>query len=103
MTDILHCPRCSETMIFDKALDFWKCPRCDGEWWEDTSKLQHLEREARYKKMEFDLREQLRWTIGAEPTMVLPLVPIVDKSARGSRSSGKSRKKPPSRRRYIMD
>lgn len=30
--EILHCPRCGEVMLRQEP-GFWKCPRCDGEWW----------------------------------------------------------------------
>jgi len=31
--EILKCPKCGEVMLFDKDYGFWKCPRCDGEFW----------------------------------------------------------------------
>lgn len=30
--EILHCPQCGEVMLRQEP-GFWKCPRCDGEWW----------------------------------------------------------------------
>ena len=43
---ILFCPRCGEAMI-KQSQDFWKCPKCGGEWWPDEDKLAYLEEERR--------------------------------------------------------
>lgn len=32
--EILLCPRCREVLLWREP-GFWKCPLCDGEWWEE--------------------------------------------------------------------
>lgn len=32
-TDELLCPLCKVPMLHRKAMDFWKCPACPGEFW----------------------------------------------------------------------
>lgn len=89
----IPCPFCGE--ITKKQDCFWKCPKCGGECWPDESKLAIVKAEIDAKAAIQALRERVRWSIGSGPAEVIPLVPIIDSSARGSRSSGRSRKKKP--------
>ena len=50
---ILFCPRCGEAMI-RQSQDFWRCPKCGGEWWPDEDRLAYLDEERRAR--EFDER-----------------------------------------------
>jgi ribosomal protein L37AE/L43A len=90
---ILHCPRCGEVMIHEKKQGFWKCPRCGGEFWDDESKLAMLEQKEAEKVVAVELRKQLLWSLGKGYTEVLPPV-AVWVPGKGSRKSGRKRKKP---------
>ncbi|RJQ25536.1 MAG: hypothetical protein C4589_11090 [Peptococcaceae bacterium] len=90
---ILHCPRCGEIMIYEKQ-GFWCCPRCDGEFWDDESKLLLLKSEERTRAQEEQLQKQMRWAVGGRYTEVLPLIPVRDYRSSGSRLSRRKRKKP---------
>lgn len=35
-SEIIKCPRCGEVMIYKKDFEYWKCPRCDGEFWPEV-------------------------------------------------------------------
>lgn len=95
---ILHCPRCGEVMIYEQEQDFWRCPRCCGEWWEDESKVRFIESEKREKEDKEKLRWQLRWSLAKGYTEVLPLGGAIGYKGRGNKS-GRKRKKPVKKRR----
>jgi|GEM_PF-3026931 len=89
----LYCPRCGEKMVYD-PMDFWKCPRCGGEFWDDEEKLAEVQAQELAFAARGELREQLKWSLGKRYTEVLPLEPVIDWRSRGSRKSGRKRKKP---------
>lgn len=95
MDKIIKCPICNEVTIKDPVDgDHWKCPKCGTEIWPDISKLSLIKAEAAAKMAREKLREQLRWSISKRYTEVLPPVPVINPGSRGSRSSGRKRKKP---------
>jgi uncharacterized Zn finger protein (UPF0148 family) len=90
---ILHCPRCGEVMIRDNG--FYRCPKCNGEFWDDESKLAIIREQESVRYSEEYMRLHIRWSLSKRCTEVPPLVPVIDPKARGSRSSVKRKKKPP--------
>lgn len=91
---ILFCPRCGEAMI-KQSQDFWKCPKCGGEWWPDEDKLAYLKEERRAR--EYD--EQM-WLVGRMGLCRAGYKPVLPygyvkgtKKGGGSSSSGRKRKK----------
>lgn len=95
-TKVLHCPRCAEVMIYDKKMDFWQCPLCDGQFWEDSDKLTALEREKKVWESEEELQKRLRWSLSMQASLSyhpepLPAGPPAP-SAGGRGKSGKRKK-----------
>lgn len=90
--EILHCPRCGEVLVREPQ-DFWKCPQCGGEWWDDSSKLAEMKAEERSRVLASELRQQMLWSLSKQYTPVLPPVVIIDPNKRSGSRSGRKRKK----------
>jgi len=98
----LKCSRCSEEMQYHEKEEFWKCPSCGGEFWDDQEKLKEYLSEQRNREASEQLRKQLLNSIGKRYTEVMPTgyVPCKKKS---SSKSGRKRKKPLKKRRVLLD
>lgn len=93
--EILWCPKCGEAMI-QKNQDYWKCPKCEGEWWPDENKLAYLEEERRAREHEEQMRMVSRYALCSasyKPVMPYGYVPGTGKGS-GSKSAGRRKKKP---------
>lgn len=103
---ILFCPRCGEAMI-KQSQDFWKCPKCGGEWWPDEDKLACLEEERRAR--EYDERMRLISYVTlcrASFKPVLPPGPVPGYKKGGGKATGRKRKKvnkPLMTERYMLN
>lgn len=83
MSEVLRCPRCNTEMVYDEQREFWRCPNCGGEFWEDVDKLDLIREQ-----------EQARVVPGTfyflphATTPVLPPVAVVV-PGKGSRKAGR--------------
>jgi phage terminase large subunit GpA-like protein len=86
-------------MVYDERREFWRCPNCGGEWWEDVDKLDLQEHEqARVVPGTF-------YFLPHATTTVLPPVAGALKG-KGSRKAGRkwksSRRYKPWTQRYML-
>lgn len=88
--EIIKCPRCGIPMVQDDG--HWKCPLCDGEWWESETRAAIIAAELRCAELLERGRACTHNVIGYGMSHFVPLpagVPVRGKSSR----SGRRRKK----------
>jgi DNA-directed RNA polymerase subunit RPC12/RpoP len=79
--DELHyCLDCPDPirMKYDKDKDFWRCPRCGGEWWPKATEISRT------------VPEELQWVFAELSVQCWPPIPYQIKSG-GSKKAGRKR------------
>jgi hypothetical protein len=86
----LDCPG-AIVMVWDKK-DFWRCPRCGGEWWPKATEIHRT------------VPEELQWVFAELSVQCWPPIPYQLKPG-GSKKAGRKRnkKKIKGLKRYVMD
>lgn len=91
---IKRCLDCDEVMIYNKPMEFWECPLCNGQWWPDERKKKEIISELESEKKYWEYREKLRHVLHSRLTIVNPggYIPGTKKGC--GNKSGRKRKKP---------
>jgi Zn-finger nucleic acid-binding protein len=81
-------------MVYNEKFQFWFCPKCKGEFWEDSEELKEL-REIAKEKIQGELLRQMYKGHLWSPSWKEPLPPVCVwiRKSQGHRKRRKSRKR----------
>ena len=82
-------------MVYDEKFQYWFCPKCKGEFWEDSEQLQELRQITLETQQAIRHKEMFRYhimSISAQK-ILLPPVCVWIKGSSGHRKTGKKPRK----------
>ena len=88
-------------MTYDKGFQYWFCPRCKGEFWEDSEELKELREEAKEKQQQAKLVDFHKWHISS--ASYKPILPPVCVWVRGGQGHRKTSRAPRKRKKTLED